>query len=162
MTVRRWHFASLLAGLLLLGGFAFPAAAQSIALDFGGGADGETISGRVIQLVLMITVLSLAPGILMTVTSFTRFIVVLSLLRTGLGTQGAPPNAVLVSLALFLTFFVMGPTFERAWETGVEPLTAGEITEEVAFERVAAPFRTFMLSHVREDDLGMFIDLSGR
>ncbi len=161
MTARRFNMFSLLAGLALLIFAAFPAAAQSISLDLGGG-DGETVSGRVIQLVLMITVLSLAPGILMTVTSFTRFIVVLSLLRTGLGTQGAPPNAVLVSLALFLTFFVMGPTFERAWEQGVEPLTKGEITEEVAFERTYAPFQSFMMTHVREDDLALFIDLSGR
>ncbi|MGB3721602.1 MAG: flagellar type III secretion system pore protein FliP [Pacificimonas sp.] len=161
MTARRFNFLTLLAGTLFLILVGFPAEAQSINLDLGGG-EGETVSGRVIQLVLMITILSLAPGILMTITSFTRFIVVLSLLRTGLGTQGAPPNAVLVSLALFLTFFVMGPTFEQAWEQGVDPLTKGEITEEVAFERASTPFQSFMLTHVRQDDLELFIDLSGR
>ena len=156
------HLIALASGLLALTALACPAEAQSLSIDFGGDAEGETFSGRIIQLVLLITVLSLAPGILITVTSFTRFVVVLSLLRTGLGTQGAPPNAVLISLALFLTFFVMAPTFERAWEAGVEPLTRGEITEEVAFERAAAPFKGFMLQHAREDDLALFIDLSGR
>ena len=98
-------------GLLALA-VATPAVAfaQSANVNLGAGS----LSGRAIQLVLMLTVLSLAPGILMTVTSFTRFIVVLSLLRTGIGAQGTPPNAVLISLALFLSFFVMGPTFERA------------------------------------------------
>lgn len=158
MTPRRLHFGSLAIGLLLLALIGFPAEAQSLNVDLGEGS----LSGRAVQLVLLITVLSLAPGILMTVTSFTRFIVVLSLLRTGLGTQGAPPNAVLISLALFLSFFVMAPTFEAAWEAGVEPLTEGEITEEVAFERAAEPFRTFMLKHTREDDLGLFVNLSAQ
>lgn len=151
--MRKWLLAF---GAVLL--FAEPAFAQSLNVDLGEGS----LSGRAIQLVLLITVLSLAPGILMTVTSFTRFIVILSLLRTGLGTQGAPPNAVLISLAMFLSFFVMAPTFEQAWEQGVKPLTEQTITEAEAFERVAAPFRTFMLKHVRDDDLGMFIELSGR
>lgn len=148
----------LLPALLALLFIAEPALAQSLNLNLGEGS----LSGRAIQLVLLITVLSLAPGILMTVTSFTRFIVVLSLLRTGLGTQGAPPNAVLISLAMFLSFFVMAPTFEQAWEQGVKPLTEQTITEDEAFARSAAPFRTFMLKHVREEDLRMFVDLSGR
>lgn len=148
----------LLIALLALMFLAEPAFAQSLNLNLGEGS----LSGRAIQLVLLITVLSLAPGILMTVTSFTRFIVVLSLLRTGLGTQGTPPNAVLISLAMFLSFFVMAPTFEQAWEQGVKPLTEQTITEDEAFTRAAAPFKTFMLKHVREEDLGMFIELSGR
>jgi flagellar biosynthetic protein FliP len=148
----------LLLAILALLCLAEPAFAQSLSIDLGEGS----LSGRAIQLVILITVLSLAPGILMTVTSFTRFIVVLSLLRTGLGTQGAPPNAVLISLALFLSFFVMSPTFELAWEQGVKPLTAQQITEEEAFARTAAPFRSFMLKHTRQEDLGLFIELSGR
>ena len=148
----------LLLAILALLCLAEPAFAQSLNIDLGEGS----LSGRAIQLVILITVLSLAPGILMTVTSFTRFIVVLSLLRTGLGTQGAPPNAVLISLALFLSFFVMSPTFEQAWEQGVKPLTAQQITEEEAFARTAAPFRSFMLKHTRQEDLGLFIELSGR
>jgi flagellar biosynthetic protein FliP len=144
--------------LLAVAFAAEPAFAQSLNIDLGEGS----LSGRAIQLVLLITVLSLAPGILMTVTSFTRFIVVLSLLRTGLGTQGAPPNAVLISLAMFLSFFVMGPTFEQAWDQGVKPLTEQQITESEAFDRAARPFRAFMLRHTRTDDLKMFVELSGR
>lgn len=94
-----------LIGLVL----AAPVAAQSLSLDLG---DSGGLGGRALQLVLLLTVLSVAPGLLMTVTSFTRIVVVLSLLRTGFGAPGAPPNVVLISLALFLTFFVMGPTFD--------------------------------------------------
>lgn len=144
------------AALLLIPGHAL---AQSATLDLGGGG---SMSGSVIQLVLMLTVLSLAPGILMTVTSFTRIVVALSLLRTGIGAPGVPPNPVIISLALFLSFFVMAPTFEKAWENGVTPYTQGEIGEEEAFERTAAPFRQFMLSQVNESDLELFVELSGK
>ncbi|WP_188054531.1 MULTISPECIES: flagellar type III secretion system pore protein FliP [unclassified Sphingosinithalassobacter] len=120
-----------------------------------------SLSAKAIQLVLMLTVLSLAPGILMTITSFTRIVVALSLLRTGLGAPGVPPNPVIIALALFLSFFVMAPTFEKAWEQGVTPYTNGAITEEVAFERTAEPFRQFMLSQVRESDLQLFASLGG-
>lgn len=144
------------AGLLML-----PAEvqAQSATLDLGG--DGS-LSGRVINLVLMLTVLSLAPGILMTVTSFTRIVVSLSLLRTGIGAPGVPPNPVIISLALFLSFFVMAPTFEKAWDEGVTPYSEGRINEDQAFERTAAPFRTFMMGQVNESDLGLFVELSGK
>ncbi len=132
--------------------------AQSASINLGEGS----VSGRAISLVLMLTVLSLAPGILMTVTSFTRIVVALSLLRTGLGAQGVPPNPVIISLALFLSFFVMAPTFERAWEQGVSPYSAGRITEQQAFERTAEPFRVFMLTQVRDDDLSLFTKLSAK
>ena len=112
------------------------------------------------QLVMMLTVLSLAPGILMTITSFTRIIVALSLLRSGLGAPGVPPNPVLISLALFLSFFVMAPTMEKAWNDGVKPYTAGTIAEDEAFQRTSEPFRQFMLAQVRNDDLSMFVGLS--
>lgn len=118
-------------------------------------------SGRIVQFVALITVLSLAPGLLIMVTSFTRIIVALSFLRSGLGLQTTPANLVMISLALFMTFYVMGPTFDRAWQDGVRPLTAGEITEEVAYQRVTDPFRTFMLEHVRDRDLELFADLAG-
>ncbi|AGH49049.1 flagellar transport protein FliP [Sphingomonas sp. MM-1] len=111
---------------------------------------------------LMLTVLSLAPGILMTVTSFTRIIVALSLLRNGLGAQGVPPNPIIISLALFLSFFVMGPTFDAAWKQGVTPYNEGRITEAQAFERTSKPFHTFMLKHVRDEDVKLFVDLSGK
>ena len=141
-------------GLVLI---ASPAGAQDISINFGQGAG---LTERVIQLIALLTVLSLAPSILVMVTSFTRIIVVLSLLRTALGTATAPPNAVLVSLALFLTAFVMGPAFQRAYDIGVRPLMNNEITPEQAFERSAEPFRAFMLKNVREKDLGLFMDLS--
>jgi flagellar biosynthetic protein FliP len=135
-----------------------PAAAwaQTATLDMGSGS----VSGRAIQLVAMLTVLSLAPGILMTVTSFTRIVVALSLLRTGLGAQGVPPNPVIISLALFLSFFVMAPTFQKAWTEGFNPYSEGKITESQAFERTSEPFRQFMLVHVRNDDLKLFAELS--
>lgn len=145
-----------LLGILLIGLVTAPAAAQSINVNLG----EDSLSGRAIQMLAMLTVLSLAPGILMTVTSFTRIVVVLSLLRSGMGTQGSPPNAVLISLAMFLSFFVMAPTFDAAWRDGIEPMGRGEITEEVAFERASAPFKTFMLKHTREKDLALFIDMS--
>ncbi len=129
-----------------------PAIAQTVAGALGDGP----LSARAIQLVLMLTVLSLAPGILMTVTSFTRIVVALSLLRSGLGAQGVPPNPVIISLALFLSMFVMAPTFETAWQQGVQPYTAGRITETQAFAKTAEPFRVFMLGQVRDDDLALF------
>lgn len=118
-------------------------------------------SGRIIQFVALITVLSLAPGLLIMVTSFTRMIVALSFLRTGLGLQTTPANIVVISLSLFMTFYVMGPTFDRAWETGVRPLTQNEISEEEAYARVTEPFREFMLAQVRPLDLELFADLAG-
>ncbi|MGE0751052.1 MAG: flagellar type III secretion system pore protein FliP [Variibacter sp.] len=148
---------SLLAAFTLVFLAAAPAAAQDISINFG---QGTGLTERVIQLVALITVLSLAPSILVMVTSFTRIVVVLSLLRTALGTATAPPNAVMVSLALFLTMFVMGPAFQTAYETGLRPLSAGEITPEQAFERASQPFRAFMLKNVREKDLTLFSNLS--
>ncbi|GGO96853.1 flagellar type III secretion system pore protein FliP [Stakelama pacifica] len=135
------------------------AMAQEASLSLGGGGEGS-MSSRAIGLVAMLTVLSLAPGILMTVTSFTRIVVALSLLRTGLGAQGVPPNPVIISLAMFLSLFVMAPTFQQAWDTGVKPYTQGQIDESVAFDRTSAPFKQFMLKQVREDDLKMFNDLA--
>lgn len=125
-------------------------------------ADGESISGRAIQLILLMTVLSLAPGILMTITSFTRIVVALSLLRTGLGVQGVPPNPVVISLALFLSFFVMAPTFDAAWQRAVVPYNEGRINEAQAIERASKPFHAFMLKHVRDEDVALFVELSGK
>ncbi len=132
--------------------------AQNATINLGQGS----VSGRAIMLVMMLTVLSLAPGILMTVTSFTRIVVALSLLRTGIGAPGVPPNPVIISLALFLSFFVMAPTFQQAWEQGVNPYSAGKLTEQQAFVRTSEPFRQFMLKQVRTDDLQLFSGLSGK
>lgn len=136
-----------------------PALAQNISIDMG--TDGDSsVTGRVVQIVALMTVLSLAPSILIMMTSFTRIIVVLSFLRTAIGIQQTPPNTVMVSLALFLTFFIMAPTLKSAYEEGVAPLIAEEITEVEAFERTSLPFKRFMLKHVREADLSLFINLS--
>lgn len=152
--------AKLLRIAALLGALAMPAAAlaQTTSINLG----DPSLSGRAIQLVLLLTVLSLAPGILMTVTCFTRIVVALSLLRTGIGAPGVPPNPVLISLALFLSFFVMAPIFQQAWEQGVNPYTAGQITEQQAFDSTAEPFRVFMLGQVRDDDLRLFTELSNK
>lgn len=123
-------------------------------------AGGGSASGRLIQLVALLTVLSLAPGLLIMVTSFTRFIVALSFLRAGLGLQTTPANIVMISLALFMTFYVMAPTFDRAWQNGVQPLMQNEISEQEAYSRVTDPFREFMLAHVREKDLQTFESLA--
>lgn len=134
--------------------------AQAITLDLGKGADTTTVTGRVIQLVAIMTVLSLAPSILIMMTSFTRIIVVLSFLRTAMGIQQTPPNSVIISLALFLTLFIMQPTLETSYKQGIEPLIAGEIDEMAAFDRSVEPFRQFMLKHARVEDVKMFADLS--
>ena len=134
--------------------------AQSVTIDLGNsevGASGESVAGRIVQLVALLTVLSLAPGILIMMTSFTRIVVVLSFLRTAMGTQQTPPNTVLISLALFMTFFIMSPVFSTAYDEGIAPLVNSEITEVQAFERTAQPFKTFMLANVREKDLELFV-----
>jgi flagellar biosynthetic protein FliP len=138
-----------------------PAHAQDISISFGQGQGGGSgLTERVIQLIALLTVLSLAPSILVMMTSFTRIVVVLSLLRTALGTATAPPNAVIMSLSLFLTAFVMGPAFQRAYDVGIKPMIANEITAEQAFERSSGPFKEFMLKNVRDKDLKLFNDLA--
>jgi flagellar biosynthetic protein FliP len=148
-----------LCGGLLFALTSSPALAQAITLDMGQG-EGGTVTGRVIQLVAILTILSLAPSILIMMTSFTRIIIVLSFLRTAIGIQQTPPNTVMVSLALFLTFFIMAPTFTKAYQQGLQPLINEEIDEVTAFERGLEPFREFMLIHVRETDLELFTELS--
>jgi flagellar biosynthesis protein FliP len=151
----------LIASAALLLAAVLPAQAQDISISFGQGANSGTgITERAIQLVALITVLSLAPAILVMVTSFTRIVVVLSLLRTAIGLQTAPPNAVIISLALFLTAFVMGPAFQQAYDQAVRPLVAGEMQPQAAFEKGSEPFRAFMIKNVREKDLGLFMDMA--
>ena len=134
------------------------ALAQTLTLDVG--EPGGSTTARILQMVALIAVLSLAPGLLVTITSFTRIVVVLSLLRTALGTQQSPPNVVIISLALFLTGFIMTPTFEKAWEDGISPLIEERIDELEAFERASIPFKTFMLGQVRQKDLELFQDIA--
>jgi len=144
---------------ILWAGFGEPALAQEISLNLG---EGGTLTGRIVQLIALITILSLAPSILMMVTSFTRIVVVFSLLRSAIGVQQSPPNAVLISLALFLTGFIMAPTFTEAYNNAVKPLMDDQITATEAFDVGVVPFRTFMLKHVREEDLQLFVDMSGQ
>jgi flagellar biosynthesis protein FliP len=117
-------------------------------------------TARMLQLAAILTVLSVAPGLLIMVTSFTRFIVALSFLRSGLGLQSTPANLVLTSLAFFMTLFVMTPTFDKAWRNGVKPMMDNSISQEQAFGEIVQPFREFMLAQVREKDIALFEDLS--
>ena len=139
----------------------FPAVAAAQALNVDLGAGGATgLTDRVVQLVGLLTVLSLAPSIVMMTTSFVRIVVVLSLLRTALGLQQSPPNAVIISLALFLTAIVMGPTFTASYNAGIRPLLDHKMELPQAFGAASQPVKRFMLSQVDADDLGLFIRLS--
>ena len=151
---------SFLVGLLAAALWATkPALAQTISLDLGDLAEGQTAS-RIIQLSALIALLSLAPSLLVMVTAFARIVIVLSLLRAALGTQGTPPNTVLIGLALFLTFFVMQPVFDAAWTAGIVPMSEGRIDEIEGLRRAAEPFRRFMIANLRPEDLTLFVDLA--
>jgi hypothetical protein len=147
------------ATLIAAGSLAGPAFAQDISINLGQGNGGVT--ERAIQLIALLTVLSIAPSILIMMTSFTRIVVVLSLLRTALGTATAPPNSVIIALAMFLTAFVMGPVLQKSYDDGIKPLVANQIGVEDALQRASVPLRGFMQKNVREKDLKLFIDLSG-
>ncbi len=121
--------------------------------------DGS-VASWIIRTFGVLTVLSVAPGILIMVTSFPRFVIAFAILRAGMGLQTTPANLILVSLAVFMTFYVMSPTFDRAWENGIQPLIDNQISEAEAFERVSDPFRDFMLANTRDKDLNLFIDLA--
>jgi flagellar biosynthetic protein FliP len=126
---------------------------QTVSIDL---ATGQGMTGGVVQLVAAITVLSLAPSILMMTTSFVRIVIVLSLLRTAIGLQNAPPNSVIVSLSLFLTAFIMAPTFTQAYEAGIEPFMTEAITLEEAIPRTLGPIKAFMAQHAEGEDVAMF------
>lgn len=158
---RPWGMPSilLLAVSILLG---LPLSASAQMPDLSGliPAGDASAAGRIVQLAALLTVLSIAPGLLIMVTSFTRLIIALSFLRSGLGLQSTPANIVLTTLALFMTFYIMAPTFDRAWQTGVAPLLENRISEQEAYSRITEPFRDFMLSQVRNKDLRLFADLA--
>ncbi len=135
------------------------ALAQSINIDTGAGG-GASVTARIIQLVVLITIISLAPSILVMTTSFLRIVIVLNFVRTAIGTQTTPPNQVLVALAMFLTFFIMTPTLQKAYDDGVKPWSEEKITETEGIKRTAEPFRLFMLHHVRPKDLELFVNMS--
>ncbi|MGN6517108.1 MAG: flagellar type III secretion system pore protein FliP [Rhizomicrobium sp.] len=149
--------------VLLVPGIAFAATAGAagaalsgaLTVDFSGGM----FTDRMVQIIALITILSLAPSILIMMTSFVRIVVVLSLLRTAIGVQTSPPNAVIISLSLFLTLFVMGPTLHEAYQAGVQPMIAGTMSTEDALTKAAVPMKKFMLGHVRDADLKLFLDM---
>ncbi len=162
----------LIAGLtlgVLAAGFLEPSAAwaaspfslPNLSLTFSGGAAEPEKVSSLIQLVILLTVLTLAPAILLMLTSFTRIVVVLSLIRQALGTQQMPPNQIIVGLSLFLTFFIMSPVIDRVNTEALKPYTEEQISGETALTRAAAPIRDFMLRQVREKDLALFVKISG-
>ena len=141
---RIWIFAA----WFLLTTPAFAQSDPSALLDAFNQADGQT-AGRIIQLAGLLTVLSLAPGILVTMTSFTRLVIALSFLRSGLGLPTTPSNLIVISLALFLTAFIMAPVFEKSYAEGIQPLIENRIDEAEALPLIAEPFRQFMVANVR-------------
>lgn len=128
---------------------------NALRIEGGGGPTG------VLGLMLMLTLLSLAPSFLILTSAFTRIVVVLSFLRSALGTQQAPPNQVIIGLALFLTFFIMAPVYTEINDQAIKPLTAGQITQTEALDKAAVPLKRFMLENTREKDLALFIRFSG-
>jgi len=140
--------------LVLLAG---PALAQEMTLDFGG--EGQTLSLRSVQLLLLITVLSIVPGLAVMVTCFPFIVTVLSILRQALGLQQAPPNMLIISLALFLTWYVMDPVFTEAWVRGIEPMTNGTLEVGPGLQAAIAPFRVFMAARVDPETLQTLQDL---
>ncbi|RIX51890.1 flagellar biosynthetic protein FliP [Paenibacillus nanensis] len=128
-----------------------------ISIDIGGG-EGDQPGTSALSLLLIITVLSIAPAILVLMTSFTRIVIVLGFVRTSLGTQMMPPNQVLIGLALFLTLFIMAPTFGQVNEVALQPYLKGELTQTEALNQAAVPMKKFMFSHTREKDLLLFMD----
>lgn len=159
---RCWVVTSLLAIGIAGGAAAVMAAPLPLpSLNIGvGTATKPTEVATTIQIFLLLTVLSLAPSLLIMTTSFTRIVVVLSFLRTAMGTQQAPSNQIILALSLFLTFFVMTPVWQQVNHDAYQPFKAGTLTQEQAFEKAVQPVRKFMLSQTREKDLGLFVSLS--
>ena len=118
------------------------------------------VTGRAIELASVMTILSLAPGLVVMTTSFTRFVIAFSFLRSSIGLQSTPANLVLISLSMFMTLYVMAPTFDQAWNVGIRPLMTAQISDMEAYSKISAPFRSFMLKQVRPKDLQLFEDLS--
>ncbi len=137
-------------------------AASGVTFDLGEGASSSAQTGSALKIVGIMTLLTLAPAILMTTTCFVRIVVVLSFLRTALGTQNTPPQQVLVGLSLFLSMAIMGPTATKLYDAGLRPYLDGEISALVAFEEGSAPLRNFMLKQTREQDLTLFYEIHNK
>ena len=144
--------------VLALGPLTHVAQAQSINFNIGSGSAPET--AKLVQLVALIGIMALAPGLLVMVTAFTRIIIVLSILRNALGTQTTPPNTVLIGLALFLTYFVMQPVFQQAWQLGLLPMSQGSISSLDGLRHAAEPFRSFMAANARPPDIRLFLGIA--
>jgi flagellar biosynthetic protein FliP len=147
---------ALLAGVVA---FAEPIPIPSLNIGVGTATKANDVAVTV-QIFLLLTVMSLAPGLLIMTTSFTRIVVVLSFLRTAMGTQAAPSNQIILALAMFLTFFIMTPVWQQINKDAYQPWKAQQITQEQAMERAVKPVRNFMLSQTREKDLALFVSLS--
>ncbi|WP_103105957.1 flagellar type III secretion system pore protein FliP [Brevibacillus reuszeri] len=132
----------------------------SIDLKIGGGNGTPQETSSAIQILLILTVLSVAPAILLLMTSFTRIVIVLSFVRNALATQQMPPNQVIIALALFMTFFIMAPTIGKVNETAVQPFMKGQMTQEQAFNAAVIPFKEFMAKQTREKDLALFLEFT--
>jgi len=145
---------------LLLPGMAGDTMAQTTTPDILNTPVSGSVASWIIRTFGLLTILSVAPGILIMVTSFPRFIIAFSILRSGMGLATTPSNMILTSLALFMTFFVMAPTLERAWNDGAQPLLAEQITETEALQRISVPFREFMAANTRDKDLALFADIA--
>lgn len=151
--VRAW---AVLVALLML---PVAARAQSLSIDLGAAGQAGATS-RLVQLTVLVTLLSLAPSLLVMVTAFTRIVIVLSLLRGALGAQGTPPNTVVIGLSLFLTFFVMQPVLDQAWSSGLLPMTQGHVGEIEGLQKAAEPFHRFMTTNMKPADLQLFLDIA--
>ncbi len=157
--VHQWGRVGLMAAVLILClGVGLAWADPQLTLSIGGGQDEELSTG--LQIILLITILSLVPAILLMVTSFARVVIVLSFLRQAMATGQMPPNQILLALALFMTLFIMGPTLEQVHDTALRPYLDGEITSKEALNTATDPIREFMLSQTREKDLALFVQLS--
>ncbi len=150
----------LLLSLLMILGLALPAGAQQTAADILNQPINGSVASWIIRTFGLLTILSVAPGILVMVTSFPRFIIAFSILRSGMGLATTPSNMILTSLALFMTFYVMAPTFDRAWTDGAQPLLNSQITELEAVGKIAEPFRDFMAANTRDKDIKLFVDIA--
>lgn len=158
---RRTFILSLTALLLVAGVVAYAEPIPFPSLNIGVGTATKPNDVAVtVQIFLLLTIMSLAPGLLIMTTSFTRISVVLSFLRTAMGTQAAPSNQVILSLSMFLTFFIMTPVWQQINKDAYQPWKAQQISQEQAMERAVKPVRAFMLSQTREKDLALFVSLS--
>ena len=155
--IKKLFFPAILFGIVLL--LSSPALAQNISLNIDDVSTG-TASARILGVLALITILSLAPSIVIMMTSFTRLIVVFSITRSALSTNATPPNMVLISLALFMTIFIMTPAFEKSWEQGIKPIIDEKVELLEGLEKATLPLKEFMVKNTREKDLQLFNDLA--